>query len=167
MAEHLLRLRAKEFGWTDLEVVSAGTWATDGSPVTEEARQVLAAAGIAGGGTKHASRTLTPDMVEAADVVIAMTSVHLREIESVAPGSRRKVFLLKEIAELAPGDGGIDGMLAARRPDWRRALDLDDPLGFGRSTYERCFADIQRGIDGLVRRLGPPREPPAGHRSTA
>ncbi|MGH2755656.1 MAG: hypothetical protein ACRDLB_14675 [Actinomycetota bacterium] len=162
MAEHLLRLRASELGWTDLEVHSAGTWATDGSPATEEAERVLVGAGISGGGAQHASRTLTRDMVDAADVIVAMTSVHLREIEEVAPGSSGKVFLLKEIAELSPGDRGIGGMLAARRPEWRRALDLDDPMGFGMGTYERCFADIRKGVDGLIRWLRPPGAAPTG-----
>ena len=155
MAEWLLRHRAEEAGWTALETLSAGTWATDGSAATDEAQQVLAGAGV-DAGHAHRSQTLTEGMVEKATVVVAMTSVHLREIESVAPGSKAKVFLMKELAELVDeGGAGVDGLLAARRPEWRRALDLDDPMGFGIGTYRSCFAEISRGIDELVRRLGP------------
>ena len=152
MAEQLLRLRAEEAGSSDIETVSAGTWATDGSPATDEALEVLAGAGCTAG-TEHRSQTLTIEMVESADVVVAMTSVHLREIESVAPGSKDKVFLMKELAELDGDGAGIEGLLAARRPEWRRALDLDDPMGFGIGTYRTCFAEISKGVDELVRRL--------------
>ena len=154
MAEHLLRHRASEVGWDDLETSSAGTWATDGSPATDEACEVLAGAGVQGGG-EHRSRTLTPEMVEDADVVVAMTSVHLREIDSVAPGSKNKVFLMKEIAELGDPGRGVEELLAAARPEWRRALDLDDPMGFGIGTYRSCFRDITGGVEGLVTWLGP------------
>jgi protein-tyrosine-phosphatase len=155
MAEQLLRHRAAEAGWGDLETYSAGTWATDGSPATEEAREVLLGAGVEGGGESHRSQTLTREMVEDSDVVVAMTSVHLREIESVAPGSKKKVFLMKEIAELGDPGRGVDELLAAGRPEWRRALDLDDPMGFGIGTYRSCFRDITTGVEGLVSWLGP------------
>ena len=152
MAEHLFRLRAKEAG-LDVETVSAGTWATDGTPATDEAQQVLVGAGVDGGGAVHRSQTLTKEMVERADAVVAMTSVHLREIESIAPGSKGKVFLMKELVELADGGPGLPGLLMAERPEWRRALDLDDPMGFGIGTYRSCFRDISTGIDELIRRL--------------
>ena len=154
MAEHLLRHRASEVGWDELETSSAGTWATDGSPATDEACEVLAGAGVQGG-EEHRSRTLTPEMVEDADVVVAMTSVHLREIDSVAPGYKGKVFLMKEIAELGGPGRGVEELLAATRPEWRRALDLDDPMGFGIGTYRNCFRDITGGVEGLVTWLGP------------
>jgi protein-tyrosine-phosphatase len=155
MAEQLLRHRASEVGWDDLETSSAGTWATDGSPATDEACEVLAGAGVEGGGGAHRSQTLTREMVENADVVVAMTSVHLREIESVAPGSKGKVFLMKEIVELGDPGRGVDELLAATRPEWRRALDLDDPMGFGIGTYRSCFRDIGGGVEGLLSWLGP------------
>jgi protein-tyrosine-phosphatase len=155
MAERLLRHRAEEAGWTDVEVLSAGTWATDGSPATDEAQQVLLGAGVRGV-SSHRSRTLTRGMVEEATVVVAMTSVHLREIESVAPGSKGKVFLIKELARLGNAEAtGVEGLLASPRPEWRRAMDLDDPMGFGIGTYRSCFADISAGIEELVRRLRP------------
>ena len=154
MAEQLFRWRARELGFGDVETSSAGTWATDGSPATDEAQQVLIGAGVDGGGADHRSRTLTKEMVEEADLVVAMTSVHLREIGSIAPGSQGKVFLMKEIVELGDADCDLRGFLASQRPEWRRALDLDDPMGYGIGTYRSCFREISKGIDDLLRRLG-------------
>jgi protein-tyrosine phosphatase len=164
MAEQLFRLRAREIGLTDVETFSAGTWATDGSPATDEAQQVLIGAGVDGGGSAHRSQTLTKEMVERADLVIAMTSVHLREISSIAPGSQGKVFLLKEITELGESEPDLRGLRAARRPEWRRALDLDDPMGFGIGTYRSCFREIAKGIDELLRRLAPTPDQPLPER---
>ena len=148
-----MRHLAKGSGWTDLEVSSAGTWATDGTPITEFAGEVLAEEGM--DGSQHRARTVTSDLIEEADVVVAMTSVHLREIASVAPGSEGKTFLMKEIVELGEGDPstGLEGVLAAARPEWRRALDLDDPMGLPLDTYRRCYGEISAGVSRLAERL--------------
>ena len=114
--------------------------------------------------TPHRSRLLDRDELRGGDLVIAMTSVHLREIESLDAEAARKTLLLKELAELSfdepPSDDPrrlLERVLAATRPEWRRALDLDDPMGLPRGSYERCLGEIEQAVDALVAALCPDR----------
>ena len=88
----------------------------------------------------------------------------MREIESLDAESARKTLLLKELAELSfdgpPSDDPrrlLERVLAAKRPEWRRALDLDDPMGLPRGSYERCLGEIEQAVDALVAALCPDR----------
>jgi protein-tyrosine-phosphatase len=112
----------------------------------------------------HRSRPLDRGELRRADVVIAMTSVHLREIESLDSESARKTLLMKELAELSfdgPPRGDprsrLQRVLAAKRPEWRRALDLDDPMGLPRASYERCLDEIEQAVEALATALCPDR----------
>lgn len=163
MAEGMLRHLAQQRG-CDLEVTSSGTWADWGSSATAEAVEVLRSRGIDLSG--HQSRGLDPTDLEQADLVVGMTSVHRREILQVAPEAEDKLVLLKELVELAL-DGELPGsselrlsrLLGAPRPEWHRALDLDDPYGMPVGVYERTLAQIEIAIEVIVSALcGPPSE---------
>lgn len=163
MAEGMLRHLAQQRG-CDLEVTSSGTWADWGNPATAEAVEVLRGRGIDLAG--HQSRGLDPKELKKADLVVGMTSVHRREILQVAPEVEGRLVLLKELVELAL-DGDLPGsselrlsrLLGAPRPKWRRALDLDDPIGKPIGAYERTLAEIEMGAEVIVSALcGPPRE---------
>ena len=96
--------------------------------------------------------------------MVGMTSVHRREILGVAPEAERKLILVKELVELAmEGElpeavpARLERLLGARRPDWRRELDLDDPYGMPVGVYERTLGHIESGLAALVDALcGPP-----------
>ncbi len=154
MAEALLRHALDERGCDEISVASAGTWAHFGDTATTEAETAVEAKGA--DLSSHRSRPLLAEEVEAADLVIAMTSVHLKEIEALVPGSAPKTRLMKELAELGPeiGDADLPGrvatILSAARPATRRALDLDDPIGLPLSAYERCAREISASIDALA-----------------
>jgi protein-tyrosine phosphatase len=98
MAEALMRAELDRRGCDLVEVSSAGTWASTGSGATRYAVDVLTEQGIDLAG--HRSRPLQVGDIGAADLVVAMTSVHLREIEQIDPGAREKTVLLKEIGEI-------------------------------------------------------------------
>ncbi len=161
MATALLRHELETCDCRDVEVVSAGTWAGVGSPATSEAVRLLGDRGIEL--SSHRSRSLSPDDVASADLVVAMTSVHVREILELGPDSAHKVVMLKEICEMDPGDVPADAsrserlnaLLAATRPAPRRDLDVDDPMGFSAGAYERCVRDLERGVEALVKALCP------------
>lgn len=157
MADRLLRHLLLEKGVRDIQVASCGTWGLTGERATPEARTVMRSRGV--DLSPHRARELVATEVRNADLVIAMTSVHLREIENASPNQAHKTFLLKEILELTPVPPPPPGstptqrlraLLAAERPPWRRELDLDDPMGLPLATYERCAAHIEEGVRRLV-----------------
>lgn len=161
MAEALMR-DAVERGGCDIEVASAGTWAYYGNTATVEAVEVLRDRGIDLSG--HQSRAVDPKELKAADLIVGMTSVHRREILEVAPEVATKLILMKELVEIAlEGDlpdgseARLERLLGAKRPTWRRALDLDDPIGKPIGAYEKTVAQIEMGVEVLVTTLcGPP-----------
>jgi protein-tyrosine-phosphatase len=159
MAEAMLRQELEAAGVSGVEVSSAGTWAPEGSPVTRDAALTLAEVGI--DVSRHRSRSLERRDVEDADLVVVMTSVHVAEVLDLVPGAAAKVRLLKELPEIA-FDAGVPGGPAARltkyldapRPERRRSLDVDDPIGLGNGAYARCRQDLAEGISVLVGLLG-------------
>ena len=159
MAEALLRAALERQGCSDIEVASAGTWAMAGQPATADAITVLRQRGV--DLSSHSSRPLIRRDVEEADVIVAMTSVHRREIEQLAPDAAGKILLLKELAEIAVGGGGssarerLGALLGAPRPQWRRALDVDDPIGLPLMAYERCINELEAGVEALAQILCP------------
>ena len=158
MAEGLFRAALGGRRCTDVETASSGTWAYAGSAPTPEAAKV--AADLGADISSHESRPLTAREVEEADLVIAMTSVHLREIADIAPAARGKVLLMKELRELQPRPAvgaGLPALLNGHRPSWRRDLDLDDPIGLPLSAYRRCAGEIHEATQLLADVLcGPP-----------
>ena len=157
MAEALLRHELARRGVTEVTVRSSGTWAGGGHGATPDAVGVLQRRGI--DLTRHRSRALDGEQIEQADLVVVMTSVHEREVLEVDPSARRKIVLMKELAEMRPHldgtdpPGRIQALLAAERPERRRSLDLDDPMGLPASSYERCLAEIEAGTAVLAELL--------------
>jgi protein-tyrosine-phosphatase len=156
MAEALMRHAVERVGCDEIEVASTGTWAGAGHGATLEACSVLKGRGI--DLESHRSTPISDAALDEADLIVAMTSVHLRELEELLPSSRDKTLLLKEIVELKPKslppetsmEERLHALLTARRPDYRRALDLDDPIGLPVFAYERCASDIERSVEKLV-----------------
>lgn len=157
MAEGLLRAAAERKG-CDIEVSSVGTWAHMGYPAMPESVMVLKNKGI--DITGHRSRPVDIVELRAADVVVAMTSVHIKELKNLVPDIDRKLVLMKELVELAiegelppTAEARVGRLLGANRPEWRRALDLDDPIGKPIGAYEKTATEIEMGIEVLVNAL--------------
>jgi protein-tyrosine phosphatase len=154
MAEVMLRAELKKRGCGDVEVASCGTWAGSGYAATSQAVEVMSGRGI--DLVTHRSRPLDPQEALDADIVIAMTSVHVDEIMDVAPQVKDKVIMLKEIGEVAlsarPAEARarVAELLRADRPKGRRGLDLDDPMGLPSSAYERCADELEAGVVALA-----------------
>ena len=156
MAEGLLRRALDDRGIGGVEVSSTGTWGLDGSPATEYAAAAARSSGV--DIARHRARSFTERLAEDADLIIAMTSVHLREGDEMAPGSAARTRLLKELAHLEPEplpqasspEERLAALLAAPRPHYVRAMDLDDPMGLPLVVYERCRDQIAEGVDRLM-----------------
>lgn len=104
-----------------LNVLSAGTFAMDGMPVSPEAVDVLQRQGIDISG--HRSTALTTELIHQADVIYCMTRSHLSVILNSVPAVADRVFLID--------------------PEG----DIEDPIGGGVDVYDRCQAQIGRGLE--------------------
>ena len=161
MAEGLLRRALQQRGCDDVRVTSSGTWAYTGREATPEAVEAARARGV--DLSSHGATPTDVDMLKRANLVVAMTSVHEREVLNLLPDAADKLVLLKEIAEIVPAEPDSDGppdaaarlrgFLVGQRPDRRRSLDVDDPMGLPPHVYERCAGELQVGVDKLVELL--------------
>lgn len=156
MAEALFRGELERRGCYGINVASSGTWGMDGSPATPEA---IAAVGALNLDLKdHRARSLVAEEVREADLVVAMTSVHVREIDQMVQDAGRKVVLLKQLRETqvtpppegAAGPQRLEALLAASRPAYLRSHDVDDPMGMPLGTYERTVTELRDGVERLA-----------------
>jgi len=133
MAAAIMRQRIDAMGLADrVQVESAGVWARDGQPASEDAVTVLAGQGIPL--TGHRSQPLSLTLLDRADVVLVMEEAHRRSIFYFAPKHLRKVFLLTELS------GGHD--------------DVNDPYGGPIEGYVNTAAQLEALIEaGLLRLL--------------
>ena len=150
MAAEIARRAAAERGLTDVVVVSAGTGAFDGSAASDGALLVTMEHG--GDLSGHRSQQLTPELVEAADVVLVMGDRHLTRVEDL--GGAGKSWLLTDYASHGSDVHGVTDPFGG---------DLDTY----RATYEELEAEIRRALDRLVASGAGPAGGPTGGGSGA
>lgn len=138
MAEAIARRVAAERGLADVEISSAGTGAWDGSGASEGGLLVGLERGL--DLSSHRSRLLTPELVSAADLVIAMSDQHAEHAERL--GGAGKTHLLTSYAS-----GGAT------------ARSVADPFGGDLDGYRVTFDELEREIqlvfDRIVAERGP------------
>jgi len=128
MAEGLLRaLLPEDSGW---EISSAGVCAADGWPASENAVEAMREKKIDISGLT--STTLTPELIEAADLLITMTEGHRQAVLAAVPESDGKVFLLKSF--------GIA----------QSAADIFDPVGQTLDVYRQVRDEIDAALPDLI-----------------
>jgi protein-tyrosine-phosphatase len=135
MAEGIARAALDERGWTHVRVASAGLAALEGSPATPEAVSVASRHGV--DLSAHRSRPMGGELVEWADLILAMGLSHLGGIARL--GGRGKAALL---ASFAGGEGA-------------RGDGVQDPYGGGEQVYEDTFLELRRLITASLDRLAP------------
>jgi len=115
-------------GPSDVLFVSAGLAAVDGAPASMEVSEVLHRRGIE---EDHRSLHLTSEMVENADLILAMTRSHVMGVENMT---------------------SADATVRVESLDPER--DILDPIGQGLDVYESTAEQIARAIprhlEGLV-----------------
>jgi len=148
----------------DARVRSAGTW---GGRQSVSAYTMRASAAIGVDLSDHRSRQLTAELIatDGADLIVAMTRQHLREVVALDHAAWPRTFTLKDLARRAvavPSDvGGLEA--------WREALgtgrraadlmtpspddDIDDPYGGPFATHGLMVAEVDALIADVVRRL--------------
>ena len=150
-----------------IEVGSAGTGAVVGHPMTDEMAALVASLGVDPHGFE--ARQLMPDMVQQADLVLALTRRHRSAIVELVPAAVRRTFTLRELARLVgdvdpatlPGANATTAdrlralvpVAAARRGlSAHRPADDDvvDPYGGGQALYDKSFGLMVPAIEAIV-----------------
>jgi protein-tyrosine-phosphatase len=106
-------------------VLSAGVATHGGGPATPESVEVAAELGA--DLAAHRSRPVSPQLLAAADDVIAMTRGHAEALAARFPGTGPAVRLL------CGGDA-----------------DLDDPIGAGLAVYRECARTIHAQLGRYI-----------------
>jgi len=151
MAEYLFRNRlGPNSPWT---AGSAGLSAADGLAASQTAVEVMNEIGI--DMKMHLSRELTSELIDAATIILVMTSAHAAELKQRFPKARDRVHLLgsfnRDLENHAlSACGGHPGRTSG--------ADISDPVGAGVEVYRRTRNDIGKCIDGLITYLQSFRE---------
>ena len=127
MAEALLRDALRE--QQDIIVESAGLGALVDHPASEHAVTLMRERGL--DITGHRARQITPDMVQAAALMLVMAEGHKRAIDANEPAARAKIF---------------------RFGEWQDR-DIKDPYRKPREAFEAALADIDEGVAEWAKRI--------------
>jgi len=115
-------------------VSSAGTHAAQGSPASDQAVAAMKAIGIDIAG--HRSRQVNKNLVEKADLILALSESHADFLKDHFPDASGKIFLLSEYAEKS-----------------KAKQDVPDPAGGNLEEYQETRDQIKRYIDKIVRKM--------------
>lgn len=140
MAEVLCRRIAEEPGRPAVEARSAGTHTREGMPASGGAIRAAGRHGLSL--EEHASTPLSPDLVEWADLILAMGPSHLRRVLEL--GGLGKGVLLGAFAS-----GGFQGDVPGGDDSWA----VPDPYGGDDAVYEETFRTLERYVDAAMKRL--------------
>lgn len=148
-----------------MRVQSAGIAA--GRYVSPEAIETAREKGLDAGALRPTQ--VTSELLTAADLVVTMTADHSAEVLDVAPDVAEKTFTLKELASLVDSlpetepsterSSVLARIAEAHRRRASRAAgngrpdDVRDPLGLPMDIYRQVAAEIEAGVDDLVRGL--------------
>lgn len=139
LAEAIARQVAADRGGGDIAVSSAGTSAWDGAPASDGAllvgieRQLDLNA--------HRSRMLSPEIIDAATLILAMGPHHIERISAL--GGATKAHLLTDYAEGSSAGRAISDPFGGDLAAYRATADELDAL-IGR-VFDRLMNDRPQG----------------------
>lgn len=133
MAEGIARKVAEEMRINNIEFSSSGVGAMDGVPATEYAIEAAAHWDI--DIRKHRSRMINSELINEADLILAMAPEHVQPIFTKGRGAASKVFLFK-------------GFPDPFSPTQER---VEDPIGGTLEQYNQTYLEL----DEVIRRIFP------------
>jgi len=132
MAEALLRTRlARDEARRDWQVGSAGIWAAEGRPASAYSIEEMARRGI--DLHAHRSRSVTRELLDEADLVLAMTRDHAEALRAAFPERAPRVCLLSEMIG--------------------KEYDVGDPYGGTRLEYTHTAKELEQLIEDGYERI--------------
>lgn len=132
MAEALLKLLAAENPDLKLNIKSAGTSAYEGQGASPNA--ILAVKELGADLVGHRARLVTEELVDEADLVLAMTESHKQQLLSMRPDARNKIFTLAEFAS-------------------QQNQNISDPFGGNLERYKECRNELNNHLRKLLNKL--------------
>ena len=133
MAHRMLEKRAKELN-KDVEVYSCGIWAYDGNIPTDEGITVMKDYGI--DLSMHRATYIENSNIEEMDVILCATENHKRNVISMYPELKDKIYTMKEYVKYPEYD-----------------LDISDPWGYGLDVYKKCAKEIEICIEKILEKI--------------
>jgi len=152
------------------DVSSAGTGALVDYPIQEHAAALLAEQGV--DVDEFYARQLDAELLEHADLLLAMTREHRAAAATEAPATIRRLFTLREFARLASAAGELDpslppveraralveaaaGQRGMVRPGQPADDDVPDPYGRPADAYRLPFALIGEAVEVIADLMAP------------
>ena len=132
LAEAIARKVAIERGLQDVEAISAGTSAHEGSPASDGSLLVGLERNMDLG--SHRSQPLTRELIRGADLILAMGANHLDQIEAL--GGKGRAYLLSDFAS---------------RGASQRAIS--DPIGSDLEVYRETADELEHEIRRVLDRV--------------
>ncbi len=132
LAEAIARKIAIERGLLDVEAISAGTSAHMGAPASDGALLVGMERNM--DLTTHRAQTLTRELVQGSDLVLAMGPHHLERVEAL--GGSGRAYLLSDYASHG----------ASVRP-------ISDPVGAELEVYRATANELEEEIRRVLDRI--------------
>lgn len=129
MAEGILRDMLDQAGIAHVSVSSAGTWATDGTPVADYAELVARSHGV--DISLHRARKWNADIIDEADLILVMEDAQADSIRKNYPSASGRLFAIKEFGPDAPGG------------------EVEDPMSSGLEVYQTCYEELRFELDRI------------------
>ncbi len=139
MAEGLLRLKLPSRLQDEVVIESAGTLGIDGMPAARNSIEIVQERG--GDISQHHSQGVTAELVENADLILAMAYEHVDYLHENFPQYRENVFLLKRFAR--------DDNEATSQDD-PDDDEIFDPIGSDKETYRACAQIIDDELERIM-----------------
>jgi protein-tyrosine-phosphatase len=115
-------------------VESAGTAALEGRSMAPNAVAALEEAGISA--KPHSARQVTAEMLEEAELVLAMTPQHVAMLRRLGGAPARGIYALPEYAAGLSGEG------------------IPDPYGHTMASYRSILRQLYEYVETVIDRLG-------------
>ena len=132
MAHAYLQKKVNDLGrQNEIIVSSCGTRAYTGDMVTKYAVEAIGEYGA--DAKNHRAVNIYDSDILSCDLILCMTRAHKRDVLSIYPNLKDKVFTLKEYIKSDD-----------------KYIDIDDPWGYGLDVYKKTAKEIVEAIDKLV-----------------
>ena len=119
MAEALFKQHLRRDGRGDVwRVESAGIWASDGVPATENAKTAMEERGL--DIQDHRSRVVSAKMLSEFDLILTMEARHRKFIQDVFPQHADRVYMLSEMVGV---EEDVDDPVIGTLEDYRTTAD--------------------------------------------